>query len=205
MITPLLLPLAITVQKTGETAAGDAGTSRLAATAMIVGAALVASRLPGLVVPAKFREALLKFPRSVVWGRILIGAAALWAGIVMYRSATDEWAWARPVIVIGMPIAFWLVITYASQFLAVRGAAALMLLVAKLMVDAADLSENPLRLIVTVLGYVWVVTAAWMTIAPHHLRDAIEYLMANNTRCRLGCSFGIVLGAVLVGLGLFVY
>ena len=206
MITSLLLPLAITVQKTGETsAAGGQGMSRLALTSLIVGAVMVASRLPGIFAPARFREYMLMFPRSVLWGRILIGAAALWAGIVMYRAASDEWAWARPVIVIGMPIAYWVVTKYADQFLAVRGVAALMLLIAKLMVDAADLSENPLRLIVTVLGYLWVVAAAWMTIAPHRLRDAIEYLMANNTRCRLKCSFGIVLGAILVGLGLFVY
>ena len=174
-------------------------------TSIIVGTVIVASRLPGIFAPARFREYMLMFPRSVLWGRILIGVAAVWAGVVMYRSATDEWAWARPLIVIGMPVAFWLVIQYGNQFLAVRGTAALMLLVAKLMVDAADLSENPLRLIVTVLAFIWVVTAAWMTISPHQLRDVIEFGMANNTRCRAVCGVSIVVGAILVGLGLFVY
>ena len=199
-----LLPLAITVPNIGQTVAGAAA-SRLAMTSIVVGAAMIATRLPGVVAPARFREYMLQFPRSVLWGRILIGIAAIWAGIVMYRSATDEWAWAQPLIVIGMPVAYWLVIQYGNQFLAVRGAAALMLLVAKLMVDAADLSENPLRLVVTILAYLWVVAAAWMTISPHQLRDLIEFGMANNTRCRAACSVSIVVGAILVGLGLFVY
>jgi hypothetical protein len=202
--TALLLPLAITVHNVGQSAA-ETGFSRLAWTSIIIGVLLVATRLPGILAPARVRENLLKFPRSVLWGRILIGIAAVWAAVNVYRAATDEWAWARPLVVIGLPVVYWLVITFANQFLAVRGAAALMLLVAKLMVDAADLSEHPLRLVVTVLGYVWVIAAAWMTIAPHHLRDAIEYVMANNTRCRIKCSLGAGLGVILIALGLLIY
>jgi hypothetical protein len=179
--------------------------TRLALTSTIVGAVIVAARLPGVVAPEKFREHALKFPRSVWWGRIVLAIAAVWAWIVMYGAASDEWAWARPFIVIGVPVAYWLVIQYGETFLAVRATAALMLLVAKLMVDAADLSELSSRLVVTVLAYLWVVAAAWMTIAPHQLRDVLQFMMANNNRCRITCSTGIAVGVLLVVLGLFVY
>ena len=179
--------------------------TRLAITSTILGAAIMAGRLPGLVAPEKFRVHAQKFPRSVLWGRILIGLAAMWAGISVYRAATDDWAWARPLVVIGVPIAYWLVIQYADQFLALRGTAALLLLIAKVALDAADLSDVPSRLVVTVLAYLWVCGAMWMAVAPHQVRDWIGVVTANNVRCRAACSFGTVIGAMLIVLGLFVY
>ncbi|HUJ09134.1 MAG TPA: hypothetical protein VL171_03845 [Verrucomicrobiae bacterium] len=179
--------------------------TRLAITSTLLGAAIIAGRLPGLVATAKFREQVQKFPRSVLWGRVLMGIAALWAGIAMFNAATDDWGWARPIVVIGVPIAYWLVIQFADQFLAIRGAAAIVLLVAKVVVDAADLSELPFRLVVTVFAYLWVCVAMWMAVAPHQVRDWIGFITANNKRCRLACSVAAAVGVLLIGMGLFVY
>lgn len=179
--------------------------TRLAILSTAVGAAIIAARLPGVIWPVKFREHAVKFSRSVWWGRVLMGIAAAIAWVVVYRTATDEWAKFRPLIIIGFPVAYWLVITYGNQFLAVRGAAALIMLLAKVLVDAADASDLPARLCVTTLAYVWVIAAIWMAIAPHHIRDAIQFLMANDRRCRCVCGASVALGAGLIGLGLFVY
>jgi hypothetical protein len=179
--------------------------TRLAITSTIIGVASIVGRLPGIVAPEKYGECVRSFPRSVLWGRILMGAAALWAGFVMFNAATDDWAWARPLVVIGVPIAYFLVIQFADQYLALRGLAALMLLIAKLMVDAADQSELPMRLIVTVLAYLWVCVAVWMAGAPHQVRDVVGFMTANNLRFRLACFLGVVVGALLVVLGLCVY
>lgn len=192
--------------------------NRLAIISTVVGALIVLSRLPGIFSPEKFRAFHIKFPRAVWPGRILMAIAAIWAGIVVYGAATATlhetlletgrggiWAILPTVVVIGFPIAYWLVIQFGNQYLALRGTAALLLLFAKVMVDAADASDLASRLVVTVLAYLWVVAAMWMTIAPHHIRDLIGYIMANNARCRLVCSLGIAVGATLLGLGMFVY
>ena len=84
--------------------------TRLAITSTIIGAAIIAGRLPGIINPDKFIAHARKFPRSVLWGRILMGICAVWAGIVMYNAAVDDFAWLKPVIVIGVPICYWLVI-----------------------------------------------------------------------------------------------
>jgi hypothetical protein len=178
--------------------------NRLALVSTLVGVFVVATRLPGVVAPAQYREHLLRFPRSVMWGRVLMGIAALIAWVVMYRAAADDWAWARPFIIAGVPVAYWVVIRYAGTFLAMRASAALMLIVAKQMVDAADLSDLPARLIVTVFAYVWVVAAIWITIAPHHFRDLMQSFMADDKRCRLVCSVGVLVGVLFLALGLFV-
>ena len=180
--------------------------TRLAITSTIIGAAIIAGRLPGVIAPDKFIAHARKFSRSVLWGRILMGICAVWAGIVLYFfAAVDDFAWLKPVIVIGIPIAYWLVIQYADQFLAIRGLAALLLLIAKVMLNAADLSDSPSRLIITVLAYVEVCVAVWMASAPHQIRDWINFVTANATRCRAACSLGAAVGVFLVLLGLFVY
>ncbi|MGD0016543.1 MAG: hypothetical protein ABSC38_03375 [Verrucomicrobiia bacterium] len=180
--------------------------NRLALTSTIIGAIIIVARAPGLVVPDKFRAASLKFPRSVFWGRVLMAVAAAWVGIAMFTAADNDWpSWAKPAIIIGVPIAYVLVINYADQFLTFRGLAVLLLLAAKIMVDAADTSNLPARLFVTTLAYIWVVAAMWMTIAPHHFRDLIGWSMSNNTRCRIVCSIGGAIGLTLLVLGLFVY
>ena len=179
--------------------------TRLAITSTILGAAIIAGRLPGVIAPCKFIAHARKFPRSVLWGRILMGICALWAGIVMYNAAVDDFAWLKPLVVIGVPIAYWLVVQFANQFLAIRGVAALLLLIAKVTLNAADLSDSPSRLIVTVLAYLWVCAAVWMASAPHQVRDWINFITANATRCRAACSLGAIVGVFLVLLGLFVY
>src|SRR6266446_6355121 len=140
--------------------------TRLAIVSVAAGVFVVAARLPGLLAPAKYREHAIKFPRSELWGRVLMGIAAAIAWWIMYHAATDEWKWAQPLILIGVPVAYVLVINFAPHYLAMRGTAALLLMLAKVMVDAADASDSPLRLIVTVLAYLWVVAAIWMTVAP---------------------------------------
>ncbi len=166
---------------------------------------MIAGRLPGVIAPGKFGEYARKFSRSVLWGRLLMGICAVWAGIVMFNAATEDWAWARPFVVIGVPVAYWLVVQFADQFLALRGLAALLLLVAKVAVDAADISDRPIRLVVTVLAYLMVCAAMWMAGFPHQVRDVIGFVTANKTRTRASCLPGVVFGVVLVALGLFVY
>lgn len=178
---------------------------QLSTISILVGAFTVAARLPGVLAPAKFREYAVKFPRAVLPGRILMGIAAAIAWWIMYHAATDEWKWAQPFILFGVPVAYYLVAKFGTHYLAVRAMAALMLMLAKVMVTAADVSETPWRLVVTVLGYLWVVAAIWMTVAPHHLRDAIGFFMANDQRCRGVCAAGVVVGVGLVLLGVFVY
>ncbi|MEI6084144.1 MAG: hypothetical protein WCS70_07565 [Verrucomicrobiota bacterium] len=172
---------------------------------IVVGAAVIALRLPGLVAAAKYRDFMVKFPRNVVLGRIIMGVVAAIVWWIMYHAATDEWKWAQPFILLGVPVVYWLVYQFGTPYLSMRAVAALMLLIAKQMIDAADQSESSLRLIVTVYGYLWVVAAIWMASAPHHFRDLIGWMMKDDKRCRLTCAAGVTVGLALVALGAFVY
>ena len=108
-------------------------------------------------------------------------------------------------MIVAVPVACWLVIQYGESFLAIRSLGALLLFVAKLMIDSADRSDHPLRLVATVLAYLWVLAGIWMAIAPHQVRDFLSACTLNDRRCRLVCSIGVLTGALLVMLGAFVY
>jgi hypothetical protein len=179
--------------------------TQLGIVSVAVGALVIAVRAPGVIAPARFREFSVKFPRSLLWGRVLMGIAAAIAWYVMYHAATDEWKWAQPLILFGVPVAYGLVFLFPPNFLALRASAALMLMIAKQMVDAADLSEMPSRLIVTTLAYLWVVAAIWLAAAPHQYRDLLGCVMANDKRCRAVCGVGALVGVFLVALGLLIY
>jgi hypothetical protein len=177
----------------------------LAFVSTAVGVLIMITRLPGVISPSTFREQMLRFPRSVMAGRVLIGIVAVIAGYNLYQASVNNWSWARPLVLIGVPVAYLLVIRYADQFLAVRGAAALVLLLARVMLLATDRSEHPMRLLVVVLAYLWVVAGIWMAVAPHHFRDVARFIVNNDTRCRAVCGGAVVLGAFLTALGAFVY
>ena len=102
-------------------------------------------------------------------------------------------------------MAYLLVVNFGTHYLTLRAVAALLLLIAKQMVDAADASLVSARLVVTVVAYLWVVAAIWMTVAPHHFRDLIGFVMADDKRFRLACGAGIAVGLMLVVLGNFAY
>ena len=179
--------------------------TRLSLISILAGSLAIAVRLPGVLAPVAYRAVAVKFPRNVPAGRILMGIVAAIVWWVMYHAATDEWKWAQPLIFIGVPVAYLLVYNFGTPYLAVRAVAALLLLIAKPMVDAADASLVSARLIVTVVAYLWVVTAIWLTVAPHQFRDLLGFVMANDRRCRLACGVGIVVGLALVSLGVLVY
>jgi len=181
--------------------------TKLAWLSTLVGAAVIAARLPGVLAPTRYRQFMVKFPRSEFWGRVLITIVGLIVWRVMYCASrdSDEWRWAQPLIVVGVPVVLFLIYRYGVHYLALRATAALLLLVAKQVVDAADAVETPWRLVMTVVAYLWVVAAIWMTAAPHHFRDLIGWAMANDERCRTLCWLGVCGGAVLMALGVFVY
>lgn len=170
-----------------------------------IGLFMLLVRLPGVLAPQKYREFAVKFPRNIFLGRVLMGIVAAIVWWIMYHAATDEWKWAQPVVFIGVPVAYWLVYQFGTPYLAMRATAALMLLAAKQMLNATDVSEAPLRLVVVIFAYLWVITAIWLASAPHHFRDLIGWTMANDQRCRAACLAGSLVGVALIGLGLFAY
>jgi hypothetical protein len=91
------------------------------------------------------------------------------------------------------------------DFLAVRGLAILLLMLAKVVVDSANQVDTQWRLVMTVIAYIWAIAGMWFTVSPYRMRDMIDWATATDGRCRALCGLGCAVGAFLIGLGVFVY
>jgi hypothetical protein len=91
---------------------------------------------------------------------------------------------------------------FVRDFLAVRGLALILLLVAKLMVDTGRpaLPHTAWVEIIQVTAYVLVFAGMWLTISPWRLRDWVDWLATKEQRVKAVCGIALVYGAALVTL-----
>ena len=94
-----------------------------------------------------------------------------------------------------------------QDFLAVRGLAVVLLLLAKLMVDTGrpDLAQTHWVLVIQTWAYVLVVAGMWLTISPWRLRDLLDWGTANEKRIKVGCGLRLAFGLFVAVLGLTVF
>jgi uncharacterized protein YacL len=93
---------------------------------------------------------------------------------------------------------------FVQDFLAVRGLAVLMLLLAKLMVDTGrpHLGESPFVQVIQIWAYLLIVAGIWFTVTPWKLRDILNWATATEERIRIGSAIRLAFAAFVVILGL---
>ena len=177
----------------------------LKAVAIAIGTAIVATRLPGVLKPQLYRDWLRKFPRSVWPGIVFLTIALVWCSIIVTQAREDGMAVPKNVVYLFLAAVYIGLIVLKFDFLAVRGIAILLLMIAKVVVDSANQLDTPWRLVMTVIAYIWAIAGMWFTVSPYRMRDLIEWATATDARLRTLSAIGCVFGLFLVGLGLFVY
>lgn len=158
-----------------------------------------------LVADTSFTRAALKaFPRSRTAAYVLFGAAAAWfLSRVAVLSEADFGQFRTPLFA-GFAIVAVLSFFYVAEFLAVRGLAALVLLAAGPLLEAAYGEYHiPSRLFMVSAVYLALTGALWLGAQPWRLRDAIEWLQRVPGRARMVggvlASYGVVLVGVAFG------
>jgi hypothetical protein len=93
------------------------------------------------------------------------------------------------------------------DFLAVRGLAVVLLLLAKLMVDTGRpvLPQTHWVLVIQGWAYLLVIAGIWFTISPWRLRDLLHWGTANEKRLKTGCALRLAFGLFVAVLGLTVF
>ncbi len=172
---------------------------------MVLGAVVAAFSAYGLAKPADTAKRLKAFPRSRLWGYALMALATGWFLYYLSLETVSDFAAYKPMMYVGFSLLGVLSCIFLTDFLAVRGLAVVLMLLAKLIVDTAHLAVTPWKLILVVWAYVMVVAGIWFTISPWRCRDMIEWGAATETRLRLASAARLVFGLLLVGLGLTVF
>lgn len=182
-------------------------TVKLSTLAICLGLGYALPQAYALADPKGFTGHARRFSRSLPMGYALMGLATAWFLYnVSLESIADFAAYKKH-----MMVAFGLIglgcCIFVTDFLAVRGFAVLLLLLAKLMVDAGrpHLGETPWVLVNQWAAYGLVVLGVWLTVAPYRLRDWIEWNVARPPRLRTISAVRLLAGLAFALLGVVVF
>ena len=166
---------------------------------------LLATLLPGLILVAVggallsgntlVSSTLKSLPRSANATIIFFGAASGWFLYRVWNLSPADFGEYRLPLFIGFALVAALSFWCVPDFLAVRGLAALVLLAASPLLDAAYMEwSHPQRLLLVGFVYACIALAIWLGATPYRLRDFFEWLFRTSGRPR-------AVGSALLGYG----
>jgi hypothetical protein len=179
----------------------------LSVLAVVLGLLVALPQIYGLLKPAAFAAAARKFPRSLPWGWALMLLGTAWFLINLSQESIADFAsWKNVLIAAFAAIGIGSCI-FVQDFLAVRGLAVVLLLLAKLMVDTGRpyLQQTGWVLVIQTWAYILVLAGMWWTISPWRLRDLLNWGTATEKRTKIGCGVRLVFGLFITVLGLAVF
>ena len=172
---------------------------------IVLGLGVALPQLYGFSNPAAFRDALRKFPRNTTAGYVLMAIATAWFLWHVKQENIADFSAFKPFMYAGFALLGLGTCIYLKDFLAVRGLALVLMLLAKLVLDAQHLHESRWRWVLGVWAYGWIVVGIWLTVSPWRCRDIIEWKVATDTRVKLGCALRLAIGVLVAVLGATVF
>src|SRR4051812_35010490 len=180
---------------------------KLSTLAITLGLIMGLPQIYGLVKPESFRSAVRGFPRSLPWGLALMITGTLWFVYNLSLESISDFASYKNVLIggfagVGIGTCF-----FVQDFLAVRGLAVVLLLLAKLMVDTGrpHLAQTGWVMLFQAWAYALVLAGMWLTVSPWRLRDLLDWATASNHRIKVGCGIRLVFGLLIATLGFLKY
>jgi hypothetical protein len=177
----------------------------LSTLSILLGAVVAALNLFGVLKPAAFAASARKFPRDASIGTVLVVLATGWFAWNLSKESIADFENLKPflyALFVGVGIGTCI---FVRDFLAARGLAVVMLLLAKLMVDTARWVESDWRLVIVTWAYGMVIAGMWFTISPWRLRDLLNWATANDNRTRMGSALRCAFGVFVLILGVTVF
>ena len=132
------------------------------------------------------------FPRSRRAAWVTVGVSALWT--LYHVSRLGEADFGNYRVMIGAVLAALAILSvwYAPDFLAVRGASALTLLVAGSLLSATFMNYEVPALMLNAFVYLGIILALYLAVSPFRLRDFVQWLFGRAHRARaVGAAIGV--------------
>jgi hypothetical protein len=179
-------------------------TLKLSTLSVLLGLGMGLPQIYGIAKPAAFAAAVRKFPRSIPLGWVLMLLGTAWFLWVLNQENSAEVVAYKPYLMPAFAAVGIGSCIFVQDFLAVRGLAVVLLLLAKLMVDTGRpmLPTTHWTWVIQTWAYALVVAGIWLTVSPWRLRNLIEWGTANEKRVRVGSMIRLAFGLFVAVLGL---
>jgi hypothetical protein len=172
---------------------------------IILGGLATAGGLVGALRPDLVKRFAELFPRSTVPAWIFT-ALCCWLGakeaLGMNMGFLDAY---KKYIYVLSPAVFIASVVYMKELLAPRALGGFLLLIAVPILQVVRWHESPLRLVVVVLVYLWIVYGLILLMSPWYFRKMYLPFMGNPALLKTTAYAKTALGIGLLLLGIFVY
>lgn len=177
---------------------------KLSILSILLGLGVSVPQIYGLTKPAQFAAAVRKFPRNLSVGIVLMLLGTAWFVWNVNIEPIADFSAYKNTMMLGFAAVGVLACVFVQDFLAVRGLAVLLLLLAKLMVDTGrpHLGQSPWVYVIQIWAYVLVIAGIWFTVTPWKLRDLLNWATATEDRIRIGSSIRLAFAVFVLLLGL---
>jgi hypothetical protein len=177
---------------------------KLSLLSILLGLGVSVPQIYGLTKPKQFAAAARKFPRNLPVGIGLMLLAMVWFVWNVNVEPIADFSVFKPYMIAGFMAVGILTCIFVQDFLAVRGLAVMLLLLAKLMVDTGrpHLGTTPWVLVIQIWAYLLVAAGIWFTVTPWKLRDILNWATATEDRIRIGSAIRLAFAALVLILGL---
>jgi hypothetical protein len=174
----------------------------LSTLAILLGVVYCIPQVYALINPEGYTRALRGFARSEAWGFALMTVGAAWFLYNLNRETIADFAAYKRLMLAGFGGLAVLTCIYVRDYLAVRGLAVSLLMLAWYTHSQTRWAESNWRLVLVVWAYLWVAGSMWVTVAPYRLRDYFHLITASEHRIRFGAGVRLAFGLFVAILGL---
>lgn len=174
----------------------------LSTLAILLGMGFALPFVFGLLKPDEFTRQARGFHRSEIWGFILMGIGGAWFLYNFNRETLAEFMAYKKYLLLGFGGLAVASCIFVRDYLAVRGLAVTMLMVAWYTLSIARWAETQSRLVIVTWMYVLIMLAMWWTVSPWRLRDYLAWLTASPSRLRANSAAFAAFGIFVALLGL---
>lgn len=177
----------------------------LSTLSIVLGAVALGGGVYGLLKSSSAIRFTREFPRSLPIGWLFMGISTIWFLYNFKNENIADFESVKSYMLMGFLIIGLGAMIYVRDFLAVRGLAVFVMLLAHTMVESARWAETPWRLVIIVLAYTYVLCGIVWTIQPYRLRDWFLWASASPKRFQSLVFGRLAFGVLLIVLGLTAY
>src|ERR1019366_3007599 len=177
---------------------------KLSLLSILLGLGMGLPQVYGLARPAQLAAAVKKFPRNLALGVVLMLLGTAWFVWNVNGEPIADFSAFKPYMMGGFIAVGVGSCIFVQDFLAVRGLAVLLLLLAKLMLDTGrpHIGESPFVVFIQAVAYVYVVLGILLTSTPWRLGAFLNWDPATAARTRPLSGVRLAFAAFVLTLGL---